>query len=210
MKRNRKLLPQYAVFVEGECEFWYIQMLKRNERVSNIKLEPIIPQRKKLSEQYERVVALSKDYDKVFWIVDFDVIIKETKEAKKGAKTALQEFKEYVEDIRKNNEKIVVIINNPCFEYWLLLHYETTTKYYASYDDLEKQLKKYLSDYEKTQRYYTKQNKDVYLRLVSKLSTAISNSKKLDEFDLKNIYIGVSQMYLFFEEKELKKIIAPI
>ena len=206
--KNRKLLPQYAVFVEGECEFWYIQMLKRNKRVSNIKLEPIIPQRKKLSEQYERVVALSKDYDKVFWIVDFDVIIKETKEATKGTKTALQEFKEYVENI--NNENIVVIINNPCFEYWLLLHYETTSKYYASYDDLEKQLKKYLPDYKKTQGYYTKQNKDVYLRLVSKLSTAISNSKKLDEFDFKNIYAGVSQMYLFFEEKELKKIIAPI
>lgn len=209
MKKNRKLLPQYAVFVEGECEFWYIQMLKRNERVSNIKLEPIIPQRKKLSEQYERVVTLSKDYDKVFWIVDFDLIIKETKEAKKGTKTALQEFKEYVEDFKKNAENVVVIINNPCFEYWLLLHYETTAKYYASYDDLEKQLKKYLPDYDKTQKYYTKQNKDIYLRLAPKLSTAISNAKKLGEFDFMNIHIGVSQMYLFFEEKELQQIFAP-
>jgi len=209
MKKNRKLLPQYAVFVEGECEFWYIQMLKRNERVSNIKLEPIIPQKKKLSEQYDSVVALSKDYDKVFWIVDFDVIIKETKETKKGAKTALQEFKEYVKDIEKHNENIVVIINNPCFEYWLLLHYETTNKYYASYDDLEKQLKKYLPDYEKKQKYYTKQNNDIYLRLVSKLATAISNSKKMDKFDFKNVHTGVSQMYLFFEENELKQIFAP-
>jgi len=100
MRQHRKIpikaKPKYAIMVDGESKFWYIQMLKRNEKLTSIDLQPKIPQRKKLSEQYDKVIELSKDYDKVYWIIDFDVINKETREANKGAQTALQEFKGYL------------------------------------------------------------------------------------------------------------------
>ena len=205
MKRGRntkiKIKPKYAIVVDGECEFWYIQMLKRNEKLLSVDLKPEIPQRKALSEQYDKVIELSKDYDKVYWVIDFDVVCKETREAPKNTKTALQELKEYINAIKKKFENIiVVIINNPCFEYWLLLHFEMTSRSYSSYNELIKQLKKYLPDYEKSRRYYTAQNNDIYLRLVSKLPAAISNAKKLKEFDLYNPNIGVSQMYILFDD----------
>ncbi|MDR2950283.1 MAG: RloB family protein [Prevotella sp.] len=205
MRQNRRIpiqvKPKYAVVVDGETEFWYIQMLKRNERLISVDLKPEIPQRKKISEQYSKVVDLSKDYDKVYWIIDFDVINKETREAKRGTKTALQELKEYWDNIEKNHKNIVVVIvNNPCFEYWLLLHFEATSKFYNSHDELIKQLKKHLSDYEKSQTYYTKQNRDIYLRLTSKLADAISNAKRLTEFDFENPSRGLSQMHLLFED----------
>lgn len=209
MRQNRKIpikiKPKYAVVVDGETEFWYIQMLKRNEKLISVDLKPEIPQKKKLSEQYSKVIDLSKDYDKVYWIIDFDVINKETREAKRGAKTALQELKEYSNNIERNYKNIViVIVNNPCFEYWLLLHFEATSKFYSSYDELIRQLKRYLSDYEKSQNYYTKQNKDIYLRLASKLPDAITNAKRLNDFDFDTPNRGISQMHFLLEEIGIK------
>jgi hypothetical protein len=133
MRKNRPLpfknKPVYAFIVDGECEFWYFQMMKRNERSLRIDLKPEIPQKKKLSEQFEKVKESAEIYDKVFWIVDFDTITKETLEAKKGKKSAIQEFIEYYNKLIAYNN-VNVIINNPCLEFWLLLHFEPIGKYF--------------------------------------------------------------------------------
>ncbi|MFA5297070.1 MAG: RloB family protein [Lutibacter sp.] len=212
--RRSKSIPiksktRCAFVVDGECEFWYIQMLKRNERSINVNLEPKIPQRKKLSEQYKLVLELSKDYNKVYWIIDFDVIDSETRSTKKGHKTAIKEFKEYFNIIEKKHENIHVIINNPCLEFWILLHFETTSKFYENCEKVIDQLKKryYLPDYEKSQKYYTKQDNDIYLKLKPDLKNAITNSNKLGMFDFKNPHSGLSQMQLIFETGNLKKLI---
>jgi len=206
MRRNKKVQPKekskFAIVVEGECEFWYIQMLKRNEKLTNVTLKPEIPQRKRLSEQYAKVVELSNDYDKVYWIIDFDVINKETRETKKGIKTALQEFREYYYNIKNNHDNIIAIVNNPCFEFWILLHFEDSSRLYRSYDELVKQLKKHLPDYEKTQKYYTKQNKDIYLKLLEKLPAATSNAKKLNKFNFEEMSCSVSEMFILIETIE--------
>ena len=210
MRINRTLhiksKPKFAFVVDGECEFWYIQMLKRNERQISVDLKPEIPQRKKLIDQYAKVIELSKDYDKVFWIIDFDVINSETRQAKKGKETALQEFKKYYNDINKRFENIFIIINNPCLEYWILLHFQSTSKYFDSCDSATKELKKHLTNYEKTQSYYTKQDNDIYLKLKPNLNNAISNAKKLKELDFENPHTAISEMQIFFENKEIKSI----
>lgn len=38
--------PAYAFVVDGSCEVWYLDMLKRNERELVISIEPKIPQKK--------------------------------------------------------------------------------------------------------------------------------------------------------------------
>lgn len=211
MRKNRAIpfiiKPKIAFVVDGECEFWYIQMLKRNEKSLNVDLKPEIPQRKKLLDQYTKVIELSKDYDKVFWIIDFDVIISETRKAKKGAETALQEFKRYYIDIEKRFENIFTIVNNPCLEFWILLHYQTTSKYFDNCDSATKELKKHLTNYEKTQSYYTKQDNDIYLKLKPNLIKAISNAKKLKELDFENPHTAISEMQIFYEIEEIESII---
>ena len=212
MRRSKpnpfKSKPQIAFVVDGECESWYIQMLQRNEESIKVRLSPEIPQRKKLSDQYNRVLELSKEYYKVFWMIDFDVIKRETKVAKKGSKTALQELRSYCENLKKKNykDKVTVIINNPCLEFWLLQHFETTSRYFDDCDSATKQLKKHLTDYNKSQAYYTKQDNDIYLKLKPNLPTAIVNANKLGEFDFDNPDTGMSQVQLLFELDELKGI----
>lgn len=199
--------PKFALVVDGQCEYWYIQMLKRNERSINVDLKPEIPQKKKLIDQYEKVIELSNDYDKVFWIIDFDVIKNETRLAKKGTKTTIQEFKEYCNKINNSYKNIIVIINNPCLEYWILLHFEQTSKYYETCDEVSKQLKKHLPEYNKSQSFHTKQDNDIYLRLKPFLSKAISNAERLSRFDFQNPDSGMSEMQLFFNTEQIKKII---
>lgn len=175
-------------------------MLKRNEKSITVDLKPEIPQKKKVKDQFEKVLELAKVYDRVFWVVDFDVIVSETREAKTGAKTPLQELKEYCSVIDAKHDDISVIINNPCLEYWLLLHFEPIAKYFKDCDSAAKQLSKHLNDYQKTQNYYTKQNQDIYLKLKPHLVTAVENARKLGEFDFDYPFSGMTQMYLLFEE----------
>lgn len=52
--------------------------------------------------------------------------------------------------------------------------------------------------------YNTKQNKDIYLQLSSRLPIAIANAKKLKEFDFDNPNSGISQMHFLLENIGIK------
>jgi hypothetical protein len=70
--------------------------------------------------------------DEVWCVVDvdeFDISEALTAAAKKGVNLA---------------------ISNPCFEYWLLLHFELCTAPLARYDDVQRRLTKHVPRYDKT------------------------------------------------------------
>jgi len=201
MRTSKKITkPQKSVFsfvVDGECEYWYLQMLKDNEKSQKIHLSPEFYKKKTLQEQYKKAIELTKESEIVFWVIDFDVIYKETREAKDGKKTALQKFQELYNKCKKN-EKVIVVINNPCFEFWVLLHFHYTNRFYENYKSILPDLKKFLADYEKTEKYFVRTTPDIYKRLKDKLRTAIANSEKLGNFDFKNIETGTTEMYRIF------------
>lgn len=194
---------KFLIIVDGYTETWYFQMLKRNEKSLAVDLKPEIPQKKKLKDQYEKVTEQSKHYDKVFWIVDYDVVNSETKNVKKGAESASQELQKYITQIAEKFKNVTVIINNPCLEFWFLLHFENTDKFFDNCEGATKQLKKHLPDYEKTSKYFTKQGNDIYLKLKPKLNDAIAKATRLKSFSFVNPNAAVSQMQLFFEAKGL-------
>lgn len=201
-KRTRPIAakPTYAFVVEGECEFWYLQMLKRNERTLDINIEPRIPQKKKLSDQCETVKNLSAEYKHVYWIVDFDVVLQETRKTRKGEKTATEHFKDYIIALDQL-PNVTIIVNNPCFEFWLLLHFDFMKKYIQECKNVQKILCQKLIGYEKTQNFYTKHNRDIYLLLKPQLTTAIANAQKGGGFQIANPYVGISEMNLFFGDQ---------
>ena len=207
--RKSKNIPRkkssFAVVVDGNDEVWYLQMLKRNERDVRINIEPKIPNKKSVKEQYNLVCDLSgKEFTKVFWIIDFDTIIKEENEATKGKKSPLKSFEEYRKSLAKKHKNVVVIVNNPCLEFWFLLHFGKTSKYFDNCSSAEKELKKHLKDYEKTQKFFTKQNDDIYLKLKPNLKTALQNSIALGNFDSENPKKAMCEMELLFQSEELK------
>lgn len=209
MRRARKIrnqpVPTFS-FVDGKTELWYLQMLKRNERKIRLNIKPEIPNRKSIEEQYQLVVDLSKrEYLKVFWIVDLDTIIKESRETQNGKRSPLQTFIHYKGIIKKDFKNVIVITNNPCLEFWFLLHFEKTAKLFDTCSKAEIQLKTHITDYEKTQKYFTKQDNDIYLKLKPHIKTAIDNSNSLGHFDIEEPNKAICEMHLLFSCDEIKE-----
>ncbi|WP_314288446.1 RloB family protein [Capnocytophaga sputigena] len=205
MRRGEKRQTQqaFAVVVDGETEYWYLQMLKHNEPNIPFKIKPQILQKKNIDQQYELVTELSKEeYDKVFWIVDLDVLLKEERE-KKNSTSPLQQFLNYYKSLSKQ-QKIVVIVNNPCLEYWFLLHFQMTNKVFTACTDAEKQVSQKLKGYEKTEKFFKKDN-DIYKQLKPYLQTAKENATALGSFDPYNHSKAMCEMPLLFQELKLKE-----
>ena len=204
MRKGRKIQTKqaFAVVVDGETEYWYLQMLKRNEPDVLFNITPKILQKKNINQQYDLVTALSKgDCDKVFWIVDLDVLLKEARENKDNT-SSLQQFLSYWRKLSKQ-DKIVVIVNKPCLEYWFLLHFQKTTKVFTTCSDAEKQVRRHLKGYEKTEKFFNKDN-DIYKQLKPYLQTAINNATALGTFDPYNHSKAMCEMFLLFKTLQIR------
>ena len=198
--RGKKIGTIISFVVDGKCELWYLQLLKQHEKLNakNINLEPKLPEKKKLSDLFDLAKKLAEDSEKVFLIIDLDTILKETRERKKGEKAKLQEFRDLCNDV--DSSKIIIVVNNPCLEYWFLLHFEQTSKPFSTYKQLEKSLKNHLPHYEKKETYYKNRRENIYQKLRPKLEHAILNSKKSGEFDFENTTKGIAEMHKIFNE----------
>ena len=204
MRRGEKRQTQqaFAVVVDGETEYWYLQMLKHNEPNIPFKIKPQILQKKNIKQQYELVTDLSEEeYDKVFWIVDLDVLLKEERE-KNNSTSSLQKFLNYYKNLSKQ-KKIVVIVNNPCLEYWFLLHFQMTDKVFTACTNAEKEVSQKLKGYEKTEKFFKKSNNDIYKQLKPHLQKAINNATALGSFDTHNHSEAMCEMPLLFQALQL-------
>lgn len=206
--KRRVSIPTFAFVVDGETEIWYLQMFKRNEqrdRNIRINIKPEIPHKKKLEDQFDLVCEQAKgEYDKVFWIVDLDVIIKETREAKTD-NTPLKRFINFRATLLNEYDNVVVIVNNPCLEYWFLLHFDYNGVTYNNCIEVVGELRRYVKGYGKSERFYKMKGKDIYARLKPQLPNALNNSLKLGDFDDNNPEKGMCEMDSLFLSDELKR-----
>ncbi len=200
--RHRKGKISYSVVVDGKTEVWYFQMMKKYEKLHRIDIVPEIPKNKSLSEQFKTVLENSNYYDKVFWIIDLDTIIKENKERRKNTVSGLDKIKKYIKEINNHYSGVVkVFINNPCLEYWFLLHFIETGKYFHNCEKVIKELKRTeLTDYEKKERYFKRRNLDIYFRLKPHQKRAIKYALKQGLFSFDNHEKSISEMYLVLDE----------
>ena len=104
--------------------------------------------------------------DLVFSLIDYDVNVPKGK---------LNKLNVAIRKAQENNIK--VLLSNPTFEIWYLLHYKYSTKCFNSNEDVIYELKKYIKNYQK--------NLDVYNLLIDKLPNAINNAKKLEDYHCK-------------------------
>jgi hypothetical protein len=197
--RKGKGKKVYSIIVDGETEVWYFQMMKRHETFPYlVDIKPELPKKKKLSEQYKVVKNNAKVYDKVFWLIDFDTIIKEEKEFKGNGERPLQELKHYIKAFL-DNKRVKILINTPCLEFWYLLHFEETGRYFSQCKNATKSLKAYIPDYQKSQKYYTQSNNDIYKKLKPFQQTAIINAEKLGKFTLDNPKTAKAEIHQIFQ-----------
>ncbi|WP_289289010.1 RloB family protein [uncultured Muribaculum sp.] len=206
LKNKRESNITISVIVDGKDEKWYVEKVKENYPCPNLKsirIDPQLPQKKKIKELFSLAkTKVNEGYSHVILLIDFDEPNKNPNEF-----NAFNDLYSKYQNALNNGKskdwmtKITVIVNNPCLEYWYLLHFRNTTKFYSKFDpDLKNDLRKIadLSDYEKSEDYYNKKP-DIYSRLNKSggLAKARSNAKSFNISTCRSE--GCSEMKALFD-----------
>ena len=164
--KERRVRTRILVLTEGETEEEYISKLAESikdkitvDTSSNCPTCPLGIARKAIElKKYD------KDYDAIFLVFDLDVVSAEK----------LNE----VEQIANSNS-LTLIKTDPCFEYWLLLHFHFTTQPYERLPD-KSPCHQVVSDLKKIEgmESYDKVASMNTPLLISKTLTAITHSKR--------------------------------
>jgi hypothetical protein len=181
-----------AIIGEGETEWWYFETLRVACRYK-FKVAPDFPQHSdiphmaKLAEDY-----VKRETDHVVCLVDMDRLLKMPAEM-----ATYQKLK------KKSSRNVIWIETNPCTEFWFLLHFlpQLSTKHYETCEDVLPDLQRYIPGYEKTARYFRKNNLYKYLTEHGDLQRAINHAKELTRLSesTPEDKIAYSQMHKVFE-----------
>ena len=181
--RPRRSKPVILIVTEGEkSEPKYFAHFRT--RQNNIEVRVVPNSRNGSKTDYasliRKAIKICKDDglspsigDSVWIIADADVNY-QAADAVNKKNAALSEARK-----KAGNESFKLILSNPCFELWYLLHLRYTTAHFSDYDAVRKALEQAgVTDYEK--------HNDLYERLVSYTSEAIDRSKRLEKFHTGN------------------------
>lgn len=181
-----------AIIGEGETEWWYFETLRIACRYK-FKVAPDFPQHSdiphmaKLAEDY-----VKRETDNVVCLVDMDRLLRLPKEM-----ATYQQLKE------RSRRNVIWIETNPCTEFWFLLHFlpQLSTKHYETYEDVLPDLQRYMPGYEKTARYFRKNNLYKYLTEHGDMQRAIGYAKELTRLSeaTPEDKLAYSQMHRVFE-----------
>ncbi|MDN5124740.1 RloB family protein [Aliarcobacter butzleri] len=179
-KESREPYDKVLIVCEGEkTESYYLTALRDHFKLSqaNIKIDPnsdsspisVVNYAKDLIKQSEK-----DPYDNVFCVIDRD------------RHTSFDTAIVQINSFRNKNTKLHSIVSNPCFEYWILLHFTYTTKLFGASGDspcmdlIKNDLKIYLPDYEKG-------DKAIMPPIIKAgLEMAVANAKRANEVAEKN------------------------
>jgi hypothetical protein len=197
--RKRQFIRRIAIVGDGVTEKIYFEQLKELERVKDVVIKPELPTKSAKGGSFKKAINTAKflvdeGYDYVYCLIDFDTVLSENK---------LAEFTQELEDV--DSKKITVYINNPCFETWVLVHYEKTGKAFTDCDSVGKSITKHLKDYCKNQEYLRKKN--LYKTLRPYLETnAMPNAAFLENGreEKGNNYPRAEVFKFFLKEKIVK------
>lgn len=148
-RKEKKTKYQVAIIGEGPTEWHYFNDMKQVKRFP-YKITPDLPKHSDYKCIFSKAKKLvNEGFNLVFCVLDLDVFKADAKKEEK-----------YINEKNKleKNDRIIVCETMPCIEYWFLIHYKKkySSKIYPNYSSLEKELKKYLPKYEKSNEYLKK------------------------------------------------------
>nr|WP_158508724.1 RloB family protein [Thermosulfidibacter takaii] len=174
--------------MEGQSEKWYLDLMRRHERPV-LKLKPELQHQISLRRIKSLIAQYVKEgYDAIWWVVDMDTY-----------KGKLDAFRAICDQILRRFRNVYILINSPCFETWLLLHYQDPPRYTDRCEMIIRLLKQHpeMANYDKSEKFYCYTDPDIYLRLKPFQKEAIARAKALDR--LPEGYTIKAQIYKVIE-----------
>lgn len=177
-----KLRESIYVIGEGLTEKYYFQHLKKLKSYPCVVRPRFFPSKNSIFYLEKRTKELLSADVTVICAFDADVSLRNEEE-----KLRLQKFiAKY-----KNNDKAILCDSLPSIEFWFLLHFKKTNRHFANYNALKAELKKYIPDYDKTEKYLMQ---DKWVRvLIFTQDRAIEHAKllTLNNTSYSNIYKAI-------------------
>lgn len=178
--RERKLKnPAITIIGEGATERYYFTHLKRLRGYNYVCKPRNFTEQTfdEMRKQIERVLA-----DNGIAVCVFDADVTRTRPAEKIK----------YDDMRRKyakNPSVILCDSMPSIEFWFLLHYLNTNRYFATSDDVITVLRRFITDFSKHQSFLSKEIWVSELMRNDKLGFAISRAIKLNAGEsYSNIY----------------------
>ncbi|MBL4560970.1 MAG: RloB domain-containing protein [Labilibaculum sp.] len=170
-RKNKKLELRNGIFIVGEgiTEQYYFTHLKQLKKYK-CSVKPRFFGKTSIDEISRTVNTLLMGGVSVICIFDTDV---STRDAVENGK--LTKFKKKYQ----KNDLVTICDTLPSIEFWFLLHFVKTNKQFVNTKSLEKELKKHLPDYNKTEGYL--KNKTWVEQFIDQLNFACVNAKAIDQ-----------------------------
>jgi RloB-like protein len=191
---KKKVNPKFKIFKksiaivgDGLCEKIYFDQMKTSGKGLTWQIKPELPkQGGSWSKVFEKAKELlDTQIDEIHCLIDYDKVLEE------GSLKYEQQKKQLLK-----TKKVFIYEQNPCFETWFLIHYERTTKVFQQCQKVEAALKKYISNYNKSQDF----QKNLYDLLKTKQIVAIQNAQFLESDDIRTSEdIPRAQVYKLLE-----------
>jgi hypothetical protein len=144
-RRSLRQVARYTVALvgDGHTESIYFTDFRDIERPEGLSIIPELPGRiGSFGGVLQRAVELNENYDRVYALIEMDAIL---------AQNQLSAYR--VQKAAAQRAGVIVLENNPCFETWLLLHFRRTGQHFANCNDVVRQLREFIPDYDKNQRF---------------------------------------------------------
>lgn len=180
--KKRKVKPVVLIVTEGsKTEPGYFNHFRTRQKNIDVR---VVGSRTSAGEtDYNSLIKKAKEYqdkndlssengDTVWIVADGDVNYNNPNPIEKKD-TALSHARKLA-----NQRGIEMIISNPCFELWYLLHFRYTAGFLKDYEAVRKLLTEYIPNYEKAD--------DVFPMLEGQLEDAVKRAKQLEEYHLGN------------------------
>ncbi len=163
-------LPKVNIGVVGEgvTEKYYFTHLRKIKGYK-IKIKPSGFVKGKNIEYVQKKV-------KEFLLADMQVICAFDADVSQRNKEEKEKLAKFVNDF-KDNKNVIICDSLPSIEFWFLLHFKQTNRHFPNYYAIRDELRKYIPDYHKTEKYLMQ---DKWVKaLISKQDIAINHSKSL-------------------------------
>lgn len=170
--KERKLKrPAITIIGEGATERYYFSHLKRL-RGYNFVCKPRNFAEQNIDDirrQVERVLA-----DDGIAVCVFDADVTRIHKADKAKFEAMRQ--RYAD-----NPDVIICDSMPSIEFWFLLHFIKTNRYFASSEDVIAYLHRYIPNFNKQQTYLSKENWVESMISCDRMDSAISNAMEIGD-----------------------------
>lgn len=162
---EREKLPRVLIVTEGSVtEVLYFKDLCADYSLGSVEVDGSSDPQPRAVVRYGLEKFGDGDrYDRLYCVFDRD--------RREGFDTAIRELREVHNEV----PRVFWTFSIPCFEYWILLHYEHTATRYAHprspCSEVTRDVKKYLDRYDKNMD-------ELYSQTKNRLATAISHAER--------------------------------